>query len=432
MKPDASSANRLTCTGTLADSIGFDLLPDQLGREIESALKSVLAGGGVFPVGIDPLSIFRNTLRTSIRDIETHERGQLFQRFLRDGVYEGEGEIPPELPDRRLDEADTAAAITFIYSSMVNSFKGAVTELLAAATCHRLMREFQLADKLPGAARLYVGDAVMLPCKSRKGVLKGADLHILVVDAEESEAPRVTVAGVVEVKSGPKSAGAMGGQLEKHIYRVRQGLRVNSMYYAGEQVRIGLGPHACILRITVQPSDWPLPRTLHFDVTTGTRQLTVDPPIPPMDDDQAIPLGDDRWHVSLRWSQEAIAAAAYEMTFWYMEKVGEIIYTKKGDEPDPKPKEWEEMTPAEAGQNAVKMMLYYAIRPYAIKDQKGSLSKREARIMQKAIALYNTYGFGYALGMNFRNKAGRREMLWPQDLDEIATNGCNKDGCRIV
>ena len=39
--------------------------------------------------------------------------------------------------------------------------------------------------------------------------------------------------------------------------------------------------------------------------------------------------------------------------------------------------------------------------------------------MQRAIALYNSYGFGYMLGMNFRNRAGKREMLWPQDLDEI-------------
>lgn len=55
-----------------------------------------------------------------------------------------------------------------------------------------------------------------------------------------------------------------------------------------------------------------------------------------------------------------------------------------------------------------------------------------AREEQRAIALYNAYSFGYALGMNFRNKAGRREMLRLQDLDEITANGCNKDGCRIV
>ena len=65
-------------------------------------------------------------------------------------------------------------------------------------------------------------------------------------------------------------------------------------------------------------------------------------------------------------------------------------------------------------------MLYYAI-----------LRCRTARERQRAIALYNSYGFGYALGMNYRNAKGRREMLWPQDLDEIAIAGKTKDGGRI-
>jgi len=90
------------------------------------------------------------------------------------------------------------------------------------------------------------------------------------------------------------------------------------------------------------------------------------------------------------------------------------------------------MTPVEAGRNAVKMMLYYAIRPYAIKENEGKLTERDSRIMQRAIALYNNYGFGYALGMNFRNKAGRRQMLWPEDLEEIARDGETKRGCRIL
>ncbi|MEI7900944.1 MAG: hypothetical protein WCK89_11890 [bacterium] len=36
------------------------------------------------------------------------------------------------------------------------------------------------------------------------------------------------------------------------------------------------------------------------------------------------------------------------------------------------------------------------------------------------------------LGMNFRNPQGRREMLWPQDLDEIARDGQTANGCRIA
>ena len=39
---------------------------------------------------------------------------------------------------------------------------------------------------------------------------------------------------------------------------------------------------------------------------------------------------------------------------------------------------------------------------------------------EETVALYNTYDFGYAFGKNFRNKEGRREMLWPGDVDELA------------
>jgi len=431
MNLDRQSSHRLSYAKSLADSVGFDLLGTQLGWDLELALKAALEAGAVFPVGTDPMSIFRSTLQASICDIEADKRGLLFQRFLRDGPYEGEGDSPLDLYDKRLTERETASAITFIYSFMVNSFKGAITELLAAAACQQLMREPRFADTLPPSTRLFVGDAVMVNRALGKNKAKGADLHFLVIDGHESEAPCVTVAGVGEVKSGHKSSGAIVAQLEKHILRAKRGIRVSGVDYSGSQVRLGRRPDGRIIRISIQPSDWPLPRTLRFETTTGKRRLVLDPPTPPLNEDHITPMNEDCWHISLRWSKEALAAAAYEMTFWYMEKVGEIIYTKKGDEPDPKPAEWGEMTPAEAGQNAIKMMLYYAIRPYAVKAKEETLSEGEARIMQKAIALYNSYGFGYALGMNFRNKAGRREMLWPEDLDEIAANGRNKDGCRI-
>jgi hypothetical protein len=138
----------------------------------------------------------------------------------------------------------------------------------------------------------------------------------------------------------------------------------------------------------------------------------VDPGEPPRKDDEIARTGENDWRIILRWSKEALAEAAYEMTFWYMGKVGETIYSKSV------PKRWEEMSPLEAGRNAAKMMLYYAV-----------LRCRSPREQQRAIALYNSYGFGYALGMNFRNAKGRREMLWPQDLDEILAAGSTKSGC---
>ena len=128
--------------------------------------------------------------------------------------------------------------------------------------------------------------------------------------------------------------------------------------------------------------------------------------------DEIIQAGDHNWRVTLKWSKEALAQAAFEMTFWYMAKVGEVIYSESV------PEAWKKMTPAEAGRNAVKMMLYYAI-----------LRCNSTREEQRAIALYNSYCFGYALGMNFKNLEGRREMLWIEDLDEILAAGKTKHGC---
>jgi hypothetical protein len=399
----------------LAGSVGFDLI-----GAVESSLTVALRGGAKYAEGNNPLAIFRAALRNSIYGIEAdkHGRSELLQRFLRDGPYEHEGSIPVALRGKRLTPQETDLAIRFIYSSMVNRFQGAVTELLAAGACHRLLRDPRLAAKLPPSIRLYVGDAVMAPRKTGKGVLKCADLHLL---AENKPGNHVTLAGVVEVKSGPKSERDMAEQIEKHIRRAASGLVVGGRAYAASQICRGFGPGGRILRITVQPSDWPLPRTLRWERTGKTRRLVLDPPVPPIRDNELIPEGDDRWHISLRWSKEAVAAAAYEMTFWYMEKVGEVIYSVPGV----KPKDWSEMSAAEVGRNAIKMMLYYAIRPDAIiaeeaREQKRPVPRPVANRLNRAIALYNTYGFGYALGMNFRNKEGRREMLWPKDLDELA------------
>jgi len=77
------------------------------------------------------------------------------------------------------------------------------------------------------------------------------------------------------------------------------------------------------------------------------------------------------------------------------------------------PPEWGEMTPSEAGQNAVKQSLYAALMRL----------KRGSGPEQKAIALYNSYGYGYALGMNFRGEHGRRDMLFWEDLLEISKQG---------
>lgn len=108
---------------------------------------------------------------------------------------------------------------------------------------------------------------------------------------------------------------------------------------------------------------------------------------------------------------EALAEAAYALSFWYVEKVGGLLFATS------RPDGWEYMSAGKAGRNASKHSLYLAI----FRTQKNVLE-------QRAIALYNTYGFGYALGMNFRDRARKRQMLWPQHLDEVLAHGETREG----
>jgi hypothetical protein len=410
----APSASMISDSGPLVDTVGFELLGSGLGKDVESALQAALSGGAVFANGHDALSIFRQALAASIRNIESHPRGRLFQEFLLKGPYEDVGEIPAALVGQRLSDADSAAAITFIYSHMVNCFKGAVTEMLAAKACLHLLRRLQQDGELPRNARLYVGDSVGIHRARGKGLLKGADLHILIEEHRPDADSSITVAGVTEVKSYIRSESHLREQLDQHLRRAKQGLRVSGVDYPAEKVNVGYGEDRRVVCIAVLPSDWKLPRSFWFEDSESGRLLHVDAGEPPRKDDEINQIRDNEWRITLRWSKEALAEAAYEMTFWYMGKIGEVVYSKSV------PKGWEEMTPLDAGRNAAKMMLYYAI-----------LRCRTMREEQRAIALYNSYGYGYALGMNYKNTEGRREMLWPQNLDEILSAGRTKNGCTL-
>lgn len=397
----------------LARTTNFDLLNRALAADVKTSLGNALRQEVIFSDGNTPLGIFRHALATAIGRIHEDGRAPIFLRFLKEGPYEQEGEIPFEIIGKRLTDDETTSVITFIFSHMVNSFKGALTELLAVSPCLNILRQLQAEKRLPREARLYVGDAVWSASRKGTGFAKGADFHILAEHHSTKINPSVVVFGVAEVKSYFCSPKLLRQQLNQHFDRAPRGLRIGRVEYLPNQISIGAGRQPA--RINVMPARWTLPRTFHFEQKAGRKFLHVDFPVPPNSKDLENRAGPMEWNVTLRWSKEALNAAAYGMTFWFMEKVGEILYSNGV------PKDWSEMTPVEAGQNAAKMMLYYAI-----------LRCRTARENQRAIALYNSYSFGCALGMNFRNPKGRREMLWPQDLDEILVNGQNKEGCKII
>lgn len=406
--------SRKNCNTSAVEQVGFDLLGAELAQDIESSLLFTLKAGAVFPCESTPISILRQSIATAIRDINADYRGQLFQRFLKDGPYEGEGKIPTQLKDKRLSDDDTTTLIAFIYSYMVNCFKGAITEMLAAAPCMRILKKMQKEHQLPPSVKLYAGDSVLVARRKGRGFAKGADLHFLCEHCSTRGNRSLVVNGVVEVKSYYCSPNRLMRQLDQHLVRAQRGFCVREVEYTTNHITIGRNRRGKAIRVGILPAHWLLPRTFKFKPKGKNRVLSVDEGHPQDSEDKITRVAGNHWRVVLRWSKEAIAQAAYELTFWYMEKVGEVIYASGV------PQEWAEMSPAEAGQNAAKMMLYYAIR--------RCRTKREE---QRAIALYNSYCFGYALGMNYRNSKGQREMLWPVDLDEILVNGCTKHGNRF-
>lgn len=410
----ASAASRSSDSESIADHLDFELLGASLGRDIESALQAALSDGAVFASGHDALVIFRKALTAFLCDIQSHPRVNLIKDFLLKGPYDSVEEIKTASVGQRLSDAETAAAIAFFFSGMFNGIKGVVAELLAAKPCVCLMRRLKKAGKLPRSARLYIGDSVRTHGTKGKVLLKGADLHILIDEYTPSSASRIVVAGVAEVKSYSPSERRLRDQLDRHLLRVSRGLRVGGVDYPTGKVTVGFGRDQGVALITVLPSNWKLPRSFRFQDSEGGRLLHVDTAEPPQSDDKISQTGNYEWRIALRWSQEALAEAAIEMTLWYMGRIGEVVFSGI------MPPEWRKMTPTEAGRNAAKMMLYYAI-----------LRSRTLREEQRAIALYNSYGFGYALGMNFRDANGVREMLWPEDLDEIARTGSTKHGCSI-
>ena len=187
-----------------------------------------------------------------------------------------------------------------------------------------------------------------------------------------------------------RSKQKLDAQINSHVIRLGGGVKLGANEWQPENIvdRIAV-------RISVLPANWKLNREFSFEETETGRRMVFPERLAPKAPTQPEEVSKGRWTITLRWSQEALEAAAYEMTFWYMAQVGHCVFARSE-----LPRSWKDMTDEAAGRNSIKMMLYHAmLRP---------LSDRHARLAAK---LYNVYCFGYAVGID------SREMLWPEDLE---------------
>jgi hypothetical protein len=388
-----------------ADNVPLEFLGDALARDVRASIETGIAAQAVFEDAGGPEELFRAAVRRAITAIESKDKEDLLPRFLSIGPYVDSGPIPQQDTHRYLSDQEVAAAVRFIFSSVINSFKGQLAEMLAVGPVVRLTHQLAAANPTETSIKVFAGDTVLAHPLKRKTWAKAADLHLL--SSEFDSGHRVIgVHGVVEVKSFVASFERLQAQVQQHLTRARRGLRVQGEDVSPERIVMRGGSEGPA-QVVVTSDSWELPRGFRFEMQDGRKLLFVDPPIPPTTEDRVERLSSHTWHVTLRWSEEALNDIAYAMTFAYMGALGCLLYEREGV-----PKEWAEMTPDEAGQNAVKMMLYYAI-----------LRGRTPNEMSRATALYNSYGFGYALGSSFVDRNGRREVLSYEDLMEILATG---------
>jgi len=389
-----------TTASRIAEIADFDLLDEDLATDVKSSLAGGKKGGAIFEVPGPPVLHLREAVKHAIKAIEAKDRSALLPRFLEFGPLVKDKKYLDPKRNKRLSDDETAAAIRLIFSSAINSFQGQLAEMLAMGAVLKLQKD---QPALQGAV-LHIGDAVKARKLNKNVWAKAADMHLL-AGGGGAKGDRYEVRGLVEVKSYRLKDESLMRQLDRHATRARRGLYICGEEVPAKSIQMG-GRGIRPVKIAVVPDEWPMPRSFAFETQEGKNFLVVEPPKPPRNGDRIESLGKDGWKITLRWSEEALSAAAYGLTYWYMGELGRVIYECG------LPPELSEMMPEQAGQNAVVQSLYYAM-----------LRARTVRESSRAIALYNSYGFGYPLGANFVDWKGRRQELFPEDLYEILATG---------
>ena len=384
------------------DRIASTIHNQRLASAIHESVASALSCPIVHLVdGNSVWDIFKRSLDAAIQDIERHPRGKLFRRLIEYGPHHPDD--PESLTsdsESTLSDPECGVCVQFIFSHMVNRFKGELAELLAIRPCLELVHQLQNEGLLSTSVDLYWGDMVEERRRPRiksdesnaqwGSFTKGADGLVVEQMSSQHANPNteLKVHGVIEVKSMSLSNSKVIVQIERHISRLKGGVKLGGVIWFPNQISF-----SNIFRIIVVPCTWKLSRKWHIVNTDRGRKIVTPEPSDPQIQTHVERLRPTLWKIKLAWSQELLNQAAYEMTFWYMSQVGKHVYATKS-----LPREWEYMTPEEAGYNAIKMMLYYMPLRY--------LSERQTRL---AIRLYNVYSFGYSLGID------SKDMLWPED-----------------
>jgi hypothetical protein len=108
--------------------------------------------------------IFRTSLDAAARDIRLHPRRDLFQRLICFGPLNPDEHPSHTSPgEGTLSDEECGQCVEFIFSHMVNRFKGELAEWLALKPCVELVDQLRGSALLPQDTHVYWGDAIREP-----------------------------------------------------------------------------------------------------------------------------------------------------------------------------------------------------------------------------------------------------------------------------
>ena len=369
----------------LSEIVGQRQLVRDVHESLESASRSGLLMG---PALISADRWLEHTLARVTLGFDAHPSGKLVWRLI---ALDTQPDDPESLSDH-----DLLGALGFISGHLRTKFQGYLAEALAAGPICQLLQALGADDSQLRKAKLVWGDDIHVrsdhlpPTDGRREL--GPDALVAVAD-EGVEPPRLTIMGLVEIKSYRKSFKRLNAQLDKHARRVQRAVQVEERWYFDNRFVARHNEHK-VLRVVVLPcSGETIGRPQYVATPKGQVVVTVGGQEAPRPT-RFVARHPTEQVITLGWSHPALVEAAFDMTAWYLGELGTRMFREHGV-----PAEWGDMTPAEAGLNTAKQALYYA--------QLRAMPKWHAK---QAMRLYNVYGFGYAAA------ARATDTLWPQDI----------------
>jgi hypothetical protein len=345
-------------------------------------------------------------------NFDVHPRSRLLLLLLRD--------------DSQLTDEELVDTFEFIYSYLVNQFKGELAELLAWPVLNDFVELLTKRGRAPAGTQVVPGSLIE-ERRAKDGVLqrgwyKGADaLLVLRADAATGSGSNhlpdasLAVIGVVEIKSyRPRRADVLF-QLRNHVRRLSMGFRLSGSEIAPSRAFVGFVERGGRVRYASLTKHVPVARIERLVIRPSRKAR------------QARPVelwGTRTWVAELVPDAVDLAEAGYRFADWFLGKAGAEVFRSPGEpgllsDVERVPNPWPHMSPEEAARNALRQAMYVVGSREIFEADRGRAAKRVRRARATFRWLYNALCYGY-------HRASGDHLQFPEehpDLPRVTAGG---------